>query len=177
MKSYSQRIIIKSAIKGDKDAYGTLIKNEKAYLYKIAYLYLKNEEDALEVLQEAVYRGFLSIHKLKNPEFFKTWITRILINSATDHIRKKGRDVSIEGDSSVLIDSSKVSVEEKVDLYRAIDLLNDKYKTVIIMKYFNDMKVLDIASIMDIPEGTVKTYLSRAKRDLKNILKEDYLND
>jgi RNA polymerase sigma-70 factor (ECF subfamily) len=64
-----------------------------------------------------------------------------------------------------------------LDLYNAIDILRDNYKTVIILKYFNDMTIESIANVMDIPENTVKTYLRRAKENLNKILKEDYLNE
>ena len=65
-----------------------------------------------------------------------------------------------------------ISKEEKLDFYQAIDLLSEKYKTVIILKYFDDMKISDIAYIMGIPEGSVKAYLHRAKEDLKHLLTE-----
>lgn len=72
---------------------------------------------------------------------------------------------------------SRISVDEKLDLYNAIDLLRDNYKTVIILKYFNDMTIESISKIMETPENTVKTYLRRAKDSLGKILKEGYLND
>ncbi len=71
----------------------------------------------------------------------------------------------------------EISTEEKLDLYNAIDLLNDNYKTVIIMMYFNDMKIKDISRVMEIPENTVKIYLRRAKQALGEVLKEGYLNE
>lgn len=175
MESREKRKVIKSAIKGNPEAFGLLIKSEKEYLYKMAYLYVKNEDEALEVLQETACRGFVSIGKLKKHEFFKTWITRILINSAADYIKKKSNVVPLE--ENVIEGKENAGVEEKIDLYSAIDLLRDNYKTVIIMKYFNDMKIAEISEIINVPEGTVKTYLSRAKNELKDILKEGYLNE
>ncbi|HAT4114114.1 TPA: sigma-70 family RNA polymerase sigma factor [Clostridium perfringens] len=169
--------LIKESMKGNKESFGILIKNNKEYLYKMAFLYIKDEQDALEVIHETVYRAFLNIEKLKKAKFFNTWITRILINVSIDFLKKKGKN-EIWGESTpIRKEKCEISTEEKLDLYNAIDLLNDNYKTVIIMMYFNDMKIKDISRVMETPENTVKTYLRRAKQALGEILKEGYLDE
>lgn len=169
--------LIKEAIKGDKESFGQVIKNNKEYLYKMAFLYVKNEEDAVEVLQETIYKAFLNIHNLKKAKFFNTWISRILINSSIDFLKKKDRNEILDDDKPLIKEKSWVSTEEKLDLYKAIDLLSLNYKTVIIMMYFYDMKIKDISKVMEIPENTVKTYLRRAKQVLGEVLQEGYLNE
>ena len=81
--------LAKKAIRGNVDAYGKLIEQHKEYLYCTAMLYMKNEEDALDAVSECVLKGFRNIKKLKEPEHFKTWITRILINVVNDAYNKK----------------------------------------------------------------------------------------
>ncbi|EHP47895.1 sigma-70 family RNA polymerase sigma factor [Clostridium perfringens] len=169
--------LIKESMKGNKESFGILIKNNKEYLYKMAFLYVKDEQDALEVIHETVYRAFLNIEKLKKAKFFNTWITRILINVSIDFLKKKGKNEMLDESTPIIKEKCEISTEEKLDLYNAIDLLNDNYKTVIIMMYFNDMKIKDISKVMEIPENTVKTYLRRAKQALGEILKEGYLNE
>lgn len=169
--------LIKESMKGNKESFGILIKNNKEYLYKMAFLYVKDEQDALEVIHETVYRGFLNIEKLKKAKFFNTWITRILINVSIDFLKKKGKNEMLDESTPIRKERCEISTEEKLDLYNAIDLLNDNYKTVIIMMYFNDMKIKDISKVMEIPENTVKTYLRRAKQALGEILKEGYLDE
>lgn len=169
--------LIKESMKGNKESFGILIKNNKEYLYKMAFLYVKDEQDALEVIHETVYRAFLNIEKLKKAKFFNTWITRILINVSIDFLKKKGKNEMLDESTPIRKERCEISTEEKLDLYNAIDLLNDNYKTVIIMMYFNDMKIKDIAKVMEIPENTVKTYLRRAKQALGEVLKEGYLNE
>ncbi|WP_415334752.1 sigma-70 family RNA polymerase sigma factor [Clostridium perfringens] len=169
--------LIKESMKGNKESFGILIKNNKEYLYKMAFLYVKDEQDALEVIHETVYRAFLNIEKLKKAKFFNTWITRILINVSIDFLKKKGKNEMLDESTPIIKEKCEISTEEKLDLYNAIDLLNDNYKTVIIMMYFNDMKIKDISKIMEIPENTVKTYLRRAKQALGEVLKEGYLNE
>ncbi|GAA0119788.1 sigma-70 family RNA polymerase sigma factor [Clostridium perfringens] len=169
--------LIKESMKGNKESFGILIKNNKEYLYKMAFLYVKDEQDALEVIHETVYRAFLNIEKLKKAKFFNTWITRILINVSIDFLKKKGKNEMLDESTPIRKEKCEISTEEKLDLYNAIDLLNDNYKTVIIMMYFNDMKIKDISRVMEIPENTVKTYLRRAKQALGEVLKEGYLNE
>ena len=169
--------LIKESMKGNKESFGILIKNNKEYLYKMAFLYVKDEQDALEVIHETVYRAFLNIEKLKKAKFFNTWITRILINVSIDFLKRKGKNQMLDESTPIIKEKCEISTEEKLDLYNAIDLLNDNYKTVIIMMYFNDMKIKDISRVMEIPENTVKTYLRRAKQALGEVLKEGYLNE
>ncbi|ELU5587590.1 TPA: sigma-70 family RNA polymerase sigma factor [Clostridium perfringens] len=169
--------LIKESMKGNKESFGILIKKNKEYLYKMAFLYVKDEQDALEVIHETVYRAFLNIEKLKKAKFFNTWITRILINVSIDFLKKKGKNEMLDESTPIIKEKCEISTEEKLDLYNAIDLLNDNYKTVIIMMYFNDMKIKDISKVMEIPENTVKTYLRRAKQALGEVLKEGYLNE
>ncbi|MDU7886347.1 MAG: sigma-70 family RNA polymerase sigma factor [Clostridium perfringens] len=174
--------LIKESMKGNKESFGILIKNNKEYLYKMAFLYVKDEQDALEVIHETVYRAFLNIEKLKKAKFFNTWITRILINVSIDFLKRKGKNQMLDESTPIIkekceISTEEISTEEKLDLYNAIDLLNDNYKTVIIMMYFNDMKIKDISKVMETPENTVKTYLRRAKQALGEILKEGYLDE
>ena len=80
--------LVKRAIRGNPDAYGQLIAGQQEYLYKMAFLYMKNKEDALDLVGSTVLKGYQNIHRLKNPEWFRTWLTRILINLARDELKK-----------------------------------------------------------------------------------------
>ncbi len=174
MNTVKQLKLVKKAIKGSPDAYGELIKEYQDYLYKTAYLYVKNDEMALDAVGTAVLKSYLQIHTLRNPEYFKTWITRILINAAYDEQRKL---ICYSELSDTLKESSyeEMSLEEKYDINTAVTRLPEKYRTVIILKYFNEFSIKEIADIMDAPEGSVKAYLSRARNELRRILKEDYI--
>lgn len=125
--------LVKKAIKGNMSAYGELIAEYQVYLYKTAFLYVKNEADSLDAVQECVTRGLLGIEKLKEPQYFKTWITRILINCIRQD-KKKAPTISL--DEYVETGVENYLIEEKVDLYDAIDSLSDQYKTVVILFYF-----------------------------------------
>lgn len=163
--------LAQKAKRGNADAYGQLIEYYKEYLYKTAMLSVKNEDVALDMVGACILNGFRKINTLKQPEYFKTWITRILFNTISDYYR--GEHVNEDLDTMQIPKPEDiVSNEEKLDLYQAIDLLSEKYKKVIILKYFDELKIQDIAYVMDIPEGSVKAYLHRAKEDLKHLLTE-----
>lgn len=168
---------VRKAIKGDEDAFVEAMKVHKVSLYKVAFSYVKEEQKALDILHECTYKGLLAVTKLKNPEFFKTWITRILINTAINYTKKDSKTVYLDDDSGLVFKDESLPVEEKIDLYNAIDNLRDKYKTVIILKYFENMSIDQISNIMDIPSNTVKSHLRRAKEALGESLREDYLNE
>ena len=159
--------LVKKAIKCSKSAYGELIANYQVYLYKTAFLYLKNEADSLDAVQECVTRGLLGIKKLKEPKYFKTWITRILLNCICQD-RRKAQTVSLDEYTEKGVEN--YLIEEKIDLYDAIDSLKENYKTAVILFYFQELKIKEIARIMGIPDGNVKVCLYRAKKQLKNLL-------
>lgn len=169
--------LVKKAIKGDKDSLAILIKENKEDLYKIAYSYVKNKEDAIDIMQECSYKAMLYISKLKNPEYFKTWITKIVINCSIDSLKVKSNELYFEDGIESTVEQKSISTDEKLDLHNAIDLLGEKYRTAIILKYFRGMSIKNISDVMDIPQNTVKTYLKRGKESLSKILKEDYLNE
>lgn len=166
--------LVKKAIRGNADAYGELIRQHQEYLYKMAYLYMENKQDALDVVGTTILKGWQHIRSLKNPQWFRTWITRILIHTAQDMNKKIVYFNSID-EVEIPDRYNGISLEETWDLRNAVDLLPEKYRNVIILKYFCELSVQEIAYTLDIPEGSVKAYLSRARNELKKYLKEDYM--
>lgn len=160
------------SIKTNCASFEKLLLQYKSYLYKVAYTYVKDKQVALDILQETSFKAWLNIHTLKDEEKFKPWITKILVNTALNYIKKESKVIYIEDENSIIYSEKSISIEEKLDLYDAIDLLKPKYKTVIILKYFDDMKIEDISYVLNIPENTVKSHLKRAKESLSSILKE-----
>ena len=160
------------SIKTNCASFEKLLLQYKSYLYKVAYTYVKDKQVALDILQETSFKAWLNIHTLKDEEKFKPWITKILVNTALNYIKKESKVIYIEDENSIIYSEKSISIEEKLDLYDAIDLLKPKYKTVIILKYFDDMKIEDISYVLNTPENTVKSHLKRAKESLSSILKE-----
>lgn len=169
--------LVARAKKGDTDAFQTLIHEDKEKLYKMAYIYMKNENDALEVFQETVYKALKAIPTLKNNDYFSTWITRILINTAIDTLKKKQKVVPMSED---VIEHCEETTQEKpevqMDLLHAMDKIEEKYKTVLLLRYYQDYTVGQIATFLNCPEGTVKTNIRRGLALLKTKLKGVYLD-
>ena len=168
VKSVLQSRLLKKAKKGDEKAFCKLIEQEKIKLYKMAFLYMKNEDDALDVVQETVTKAFIPIKTLKGEGSFSTWITRILINTALETIRKNQNIVPIN--NQIIENEIANHHEERIDLVSAISQLEEKYKTVIILKYYQDLTVPVISEILQCPQGTVKSNLHRGIIELKKIL-------
>lgn len=172
MKNKVSLKLVEKAARGNREAFGELIIIHQEYLYRLAYMYTKNEQDALDAVQECAMRAMISMDKLREPDYFKTWITRILINSIY-LAQKKSRNNSPFEEYSEAAPEPAVSIEEKTDLYDAIDLLPPAYKTVVILQYFQGMKIKEISQVMNIPIGSVKAYLFRAREALRNQLRDE----
>lgn len=171
-------ILVRKARKGDMDAYGELVGIHKDYFYRNAFCYVKNVEQASDIFQEAVTLGILSIRSLKKPEYFRTWMTRIIYNCANEMYRKSAREVSLEEEKPKLSGQEKsngqLSREEVMDLHNAVDNLEEPYRSLVKQKYFQGMKISEISKETGRPEGTVKSDLSRAKKKLRTMLREGY---
>ncbi|MEH7381021.1 sigma-70 family RNA polymerase sigma factor [Bacillus sp. JJ1533] len=169
--------LVAKAKKGNTRAFQELIDTEKTKLYKMAYLYMKNEDEALEVFQETVYKALASLKDLKNDTYFSTWITRILINTAIDQLRRKKRVIPMERDFLESKAPSYSNKEVDSDLLNAMKGLDEKYKTVLVLRFYRDFTIKQIAEFLDCPEGTVKTNIHRGIALLRNQLKEDIANE
>ena len=170
--------LVKRATKGDRQAFEKLMD---IYFYRLcreAYIRCKYEEDVKEIVQETIYKAYRNIRSLKEPQYFKTWLSRILINVANDYLRNKGMvDLELDETSYVKEVVIEDKIEIKIDLYNAIDELEDKYKDAVILRYIDDLKIEDISKILDRPVNTIKTHLRKALKDMKKMLKEGYFNE
>lgn len=163
------------AQKGDDNAFYELISERNVQLYKTAYAYVKNKEDALDIVSDTVYKAYISIKKLKDPSLFNTWLTRILINTSLDCINKSSRVESFKENINSEVYEIPKDDEQIIDLKTAVDKLQGKYKTIVILKYFQDMTLMDIAKTLQCPIGTVKTNLHKALEELRLDFKEELL--
>lgn len=172
LKLFSEDELIKASQRGDDDSFEELMKRYKDYLYKMAFLYVKNEHDALDICQDTILNAYLGISKLNNPIYFKTWITKILINIVHNKNRydNKFQDINLE---EVIGEVSYSDIESKLDLYDAIDSLESKYKIPIVLQYFYDLSISQIAKIMECNENTIKSNIRRGKKKIYEELKEN----
>lgn len=156
-------LLIKKAQKHDTDAFIQLIEENKTALYKVAKSYLKNEEDIADVMQDTVLSAFEHIDELRAVSFFKTWLTRILINHCNDIIRKQSRMVSME-EAEEPVGSL---VESDYEFYDLLRELPEKDRTVFLLYYGEGFNTREISEMMGWNENTVKSRLQRGRKKLE----------
>jgi RNA polymerase sigma-70 factor (TIGR02954 family) len=161
--------LVKKAISGDDDAFLKLMQLYKIDLFKTALSYLKNEQDALEAIQEVTYRAYKSLRKVREASYFKTWLIRIMINYCNDQLKKNKRMVLNE---EILQAQGISENHEELELKDAMSALDERSREILTLKYFHDLKIKEIASSMKCPEGTVKTWLNKALKSLREKLEE-----
>ena len=166
--------LIKKAQKGNDKAFLTLFQQYEQDIYRTAFVYVKNQSDALDVVQETAYRSFKSIKNLKEPKYFKTWLIRIAISCAIDLLRKQKNVVQMKPEYVEFISDD---VNEDIDLEMTvrdlIERLNEVEKSVIILRFYEGLTIKEISDELDIPLGTAKTILYRALDKLRKNLKGD----
>lgn len=154
----------------DINTFERLVLDAQDTLYRVSMSMLKNEHDAQDAVSEAILKAYENLHKLKKEEFFKTWLVRILINECKHMLKKSGRATSLENEKLPEI-SSRDNPYQSVELGEAIDRLPKKIRLVVVMFYVEDYSVKEIKRVLNVPEGTVKSRLSKGRALLKENLK------
>ena len=137
-------------------------------LYRISCGMLKNPQDRMDAVQEAVAKAWANVDRLRREEYFETWLTRILINEC-HNIQSTGKDIV----SLDKLPEQGVYTGDNKPLRDAILALETQLRLPVLLYYMEGYKLREIAQILRIPEGTVKTRLTRAKKKLKSLLEED----
>ena len=147
-----------------------LTENYERY-YRLAYSYMRNEDDALDVVQESAYRAIRDCRKVRNKDYLSTWIYRIVVNTALDMLRRKKKE-------NITEELPEIPVEDQyqdLELRTVLNQLDDKSRTIILLRYFEDLKLEDIADIVGDNLNTVKARLYRSLKKLRlNLEAEHY---
>lgn len=138
-------------------------------LFLVALGYLHNTEDARDCVQEAVYSALKSYGNLKNKEYFKTWLTRIVINKSKDYLKQKRCSVELTDNLNVFYDMPM----EELEIMDCILKLNPKLSVYITLRFYNEMTYDEVAKALKQPVSTVKYKTKKALLELKNFWKEN----
>lgn len=158
---------------GDSQAFSRMISSVKIKLYKTGMSILKNDDDACDAIQETLISAYKNLAALNNPEYFNTWIIRILINKCYDIIRKN-KKINFLNEKLEVNDSTYYEMYcNESRLEKVLNQIDSDLRTVIVLFYYDDLPIKDIAEILNIPEGTVKSRLSRARDKIFEILKKE----
>jgi RNA polymerase sigma-70 factor, ECF subfamily len=144
-----------------------LIMQNKESHYRLAYSYVKNKDAALDIVQESILKALNSVDSLANAEHIKTWFYRILVNTSLDVLRKQGKLSYVEDIVLDLNYEAKDDIYENLDLQTAMDNLPHNYRLIISLRYFEDLKLEEIAAILGENLNTVKTRLYAGLKRLR----------
>jgi RNA polymerase sigma-70 factor (ECF subfamily) len=158
--------LVKQAQKGDKDSLVELVMDRGDQLYRIAYSYMGDEHRAMDMMQDTIVKAFHEVQALREPAYFYTWYIRILINCCKRALDRDKRIVFLDEYSESSMEEPSWR-EEWMDASAALKGLKEEFREVIIMRYMEDLALRDIARILDISEGTVKSRLHYGLRELK----------
>jgi RNA polymerase sigma-70 factor (ECF subfamily) len=184
-RAITDEALVKSTIDGEKSAFRELFERYRSRAYRIAYRFLGNNEDALDVVQEAFVKVYRSLAGFEQRSQFRTWFMRIVTNTALDLRRSRGSasaaPLSDEIEETLAED---IRQERRVDtptekmeygelrdaLNRALDRLSDAHRTVFVLHAEEGLTYREIAEVVGISEGTVMSRLYHARRNLQKIL-------
>ncbi len=157
--------------KTNKELIEQIILEKYNHYYRLACSYTHNQEDAEDIVQSGAYKALRSYHTLKDPAFAETWLYRIMLNECFQYIRRPRHisyeSIADEGDWAL---GSREDTYADVDLQKALHMLPEKDKAVILLKYFEDKKLEEISHILDENISTVKSRLYRAMKKLRSAL-------
>lgn len=150
------------------DEFATKIESIRGKLYKTAMLYMGSRALALDVLDEAIYKALCSHKKLRTPEFFDTWVTRILINECHNELRRQKRIYPIDE-----LPETAVQEFDRLPLKEAIRRLPKDLKDIVILRYFSGFTLVETAQMLKIPQGTAATRQRKTLQLLRLELEEE----
>ena len=162
---------VEKASNGNVDEIGNLLMENMKSMYRVAFSILKTEEEISDAISNTTVIVFEKIHTLKNAEFFKTWLIRILINECNKIHRQNKKIIYLEN-----YNQTDLVYNDKYDDFgvrQAIKKLDEDLKTMVILYYFEDFNIKEISEIQKLPEGTVKSRLSRARKKLESIFLDE----
>jgi RNA polymerase sigma-70 factor, ECF subfamily len=137
----------------------------------MAFTYVKNQNDALDVVQETAYRSFKKIDTLKNPEYFKTWLIKIAINCAIELVRKNKKVIELKPQYEEFISFEEEDISLSITLQDLLDQLNEGEKSIIILRFYQEYSLKEISDLLNMPLGTTKSVLYRALIKLRKKFK------
>lgn len=164
--------LVARASEGDEFAFSSLVRKCQGTMYSAAMAILRNEQDALDAMQDASLKAWRKLPSLKERAYFQTWITRITIRCATDIARKRKPEALFLAD----VPAPREHASELVDIERAVDALDEKTRLCVVLYYLEDMPVEHVARAVGVHVGTVKSRLHRARAKLRQVL-EGYAYD
>ncbi|TCI53030.1 sigma-70 family RNA polymerase sigma factor [Exiguobacterium sp. SH1S21] len=167
--------LIQKAQRGNDQAFLKVFHHYESDLYRMAYVYVKNPDDALDVVQEVAYQAFKKIGTLREPDYVKTWLVKITINCALNLMKQRQKVIQLKPEFDEIVGKEEQDIALTLTLADMMETLCEEERSIIVLKYYQDYTFQQISDLLELPIGTVKSTLYRAVEKLRNELKEaDY---
>lgn len=164
---------------GNRDAFCALMETHQSRIYALCFRYMRNEHDASDAAQESILKAYLNISKFRFDSAFSTWVYRITVNTCLDMLRRRRNTAPIEEFGRVSAyanpEQDTLYAEFRAGVIKAVDALPNKFKNVVVLKDMEHKKYEEIADILGISVGTVKSRLARAREKLIKMLQSEHL--
>jgi len=155
--------LVKQAKNGDADAFVQLMEQNRQNMYKVAICYVNNPEDAADIIQDTVLTAFEKIRDLKQPRYFKTWLTRILMNKCKDFLDKRSWEVAFGELPETAYSDTALDNLLYEELIQAVE---EQYRDILVLHYVKGFKSKEIAEVLGMKDATVRTRLRRGRENL-----------
>ena len=159
--------MIKRAKMGDKDVLIELIISQKQDYYRLAYIFMKNQDDALDAMEDMILKVYENIQRLKDETAFYSWSKTILVNCCKNNLRRKNRVILIRNPPEGSHDDVFHVKDEQLDMEKHLETLSQKFQEVLKLRYYLDMDYESMSAILKIPLGTVKSRIHTGLQKLK----------
>ncbi|MDQ0116387.1 sigma-70 family RNA polymerase sigma factor [Paenibacillus harenae] len=166
----SQQDDILQAKRGNHDAFVRIIKACEPSMYRLAKSYLKTDTECADAMQETILKAFQSIRTLREPQYFKTWLLRILINECNRLLKHRSQVIPI---ADMAERCSHSHEPQHYGLNEAVQALEEDLRVTITLFYMEDLPLKEIAQLLELPEGTVKSRLYRAREKLSRYIRQE----
>ena len=169
--------LVSSFLDGDSDAFSELVRRHEDRVYALAYRLMGNRQDALDATQEVFLQLLRKLGRYERHSAFSTWLYRVATNVCYDLLRRRKRQPVLSSDSEppAVEDPRSAegfdAVEMRPELDRALAQLSEEFRAVVVLHDIEQLRYSDIAEILEVPVGTVKSRLSRARRELAEQLR------
>ncbi|MBY0087432.1 sigma-70 family RNA polymerase sigma factor [Brevibacillus brevis] len=153
------------------------ITENKQNVYQLAFSYVKNADNALDIVQDSIHKALSSSHTLKSEGSMKAWFYRIVVNTSLDFLRKQKRIQLVDDQTLELHGPISEDAYHDIDLEKALEQLPQAYRTVVVLRYFEDLKIEEIAEVMNENINTIKTRLYQSLRKLRIQMSDEILEE
>lgn len=158
--------LVRRAQNGDADAFVQLMEKNRQNMYKVVICYVNNPEDAADIMQDTMLVAFEKIQDLKEPRYFRTWLTRILINKCKDFLDKRSWEVAFDEVPEKTCNDTTLDHLIYEELIQAVD---EQYRDILVLHYVEGFKATEIAEVLGMKDTTVRTRLKRGRENLMQV--------